>query len=1051
MFRSILLLVAASVAVCAQPINVTASPNPVTFGQPVTLTAAGQGTGTVVVTDNGHTIGTAPLAGGQAVLTARFDTPGIHPVRASLNGATAAVSVSINASGPASFTVQKQLDDFWSWHDLNGDGLLDRMTVGASQGVTAQLNLGNGSFGPVRVAPAIGFNGFNRYAVGDLNSDERGDFLYYNFDRFVLLTGRGDGGFGGPETLALPIPNVSPAFIKIEDMNGDGHTDLIIGTYPKIYFLIQTAPKTFVLNSSVDFTNHLFDDLVLGDINGDGRLDAVTTNVTAGTCYIVLSSGQGWIAGLDIQDCTNGLLADVNRDGRADFIGYRQTLSDPYIIVRLARPDGTFGSSLPQTKPNFAWDESTFPISIVDWNKDGNPDVLVARTGHFWDEGLRICLGSGDGMFACTLPEMPVVGLDASSLSRLFFADLNGDSIPDMAPGTGMFAFIGTPVSPPSGGQVLSQTGRMRNSEIYDFRFTVSDPNGARDIAKMYLLVGIGTTDANSCYIEFDPIAGTVRLREDSGAAWGPPAVIGPSYLNLSNSRCRMSMPVSASLGKFGPTLSAYFSLSFLGSFTGDREVYARAIDLAGNDSGFQQISGVLIRPPLSSSTNGGVSPSFALGVTGAGSPNPTYQLMITDADGRYDTTAVVLRIGQNRSRACAIKFDLIRRTWDLFLDDGLAPQEGYTSGTISNSQCSVDISRTSLVYSDKTATITIPVQLKPGFSDAQPMFITFPDDSPNLDIPIGVTGTSSVPLVKALSPLSGTGPSVVVTADFGAHAWAPDLYLGYILFLHTPNIVSYTARGTCLIEYNRISNGVRLIDDPGTGWIGPISGVPIGPSAGSLSNSVCTVNVAGINITRYLDSSRTVSAPVTFKENFQGVLGTFLQAFDVKGNYSGMTQFGNWTAFPRSVPVPGPAIDSFTQSVQAGSAASFSITASHTAGATALTMVHLLIGSAISDPAPCQAVYFPASNTLNLINDSGTALVASTSPVLGLGGALSNSRCTVYAGAATRTTAWNSITLNLPVTFTPAFAGRKTAYAVAFDNTGLVTHWVQGGPLNVQ
>jgi hypothetical protein len=32
------------------------------------------------------------------------------------------------------------------------------------------------------------------------------------------------------------------------------------------------------------------------------------------------------------------------------------------------------------------------------------------------------------------------------------------------------------------------------------------------------------------------------------------------------------------------------------------------------------------------------------------------------------------------------------------------------------------------------------------------------------------------------------------------------------------------------LTEYNRISHGVRLINDTGTGWLGPASGVPIKP-----------------------------------------------------------------------------------------------------------------------------------------------------------------------------------------------------------------------------
>jgi hypothetical protein len=142
-------------------------------------------------------------------------------------------------------------------------------------------------------------------------------------------------------------------------------------------------------------------------------------------------------------------------------------------------------------------------------------------------------------------------------------------------------------------------------------------------------------------------------------------------------------------------------------------------------------------------------------------------------------------------------------------------------------------------------------------------------------DVPVTLTSLAGEPMVKNLYPLSGSGPTVLATGTFATHAWAPDLYLAYILFLPTPNVVSYTAKGTCLIEYNTISNGVRLIDDPGTGWIGPISGVPLGPLAGTLSNSVCTVNLADMNVLKS-PGSIDVIAPVAFKEGFQGVLGTF-------------------------------------------------------------------------------------------------------------------------------------------------------------------------------
>jgi hypothetical protein len=52
----------------------------------------------------------------------------------------------------------------------------------------------------------------------------------------------------------------------------------------------------------------------------------------------------------------------------------------------------------------------------------------------------------------------------------------------------------------------------------------------------------------------------------------------------------------------------------------------------------------------------------------------------------------------------------------------------------------------------------------------------------------------------------------------------------------------------------------------------------------------------------------------------------------------------------------------------------------------------------------------------------------------------------------ASASTSGNTVTVVLPVSFTAgSFGGAKNAYLVAFDNAGLLTHWVQGGTLNIQ
>lgn len=305
-------------------------------------------------------------------------------------------------------------------------------------------------------------------------------------------------------------------------------------------------------------------------------------------------------------------------------------------------------------------------------------------------------------------------------------------------------------------------------------------------------------------------------------------------------------------------------------------------------------------------------------------------------------------------------------------------------------------------------------------------------------------------PAVETLEPLTGSTSSGVFTATFSHGAGANQLYLGYLLFLPTSNVVNYVATGSCLVEYNRISHGMRLVNDAGTDWLGPISGVVISPYAGTLSNSKCTVNIAGSSVS-FSGNNMTVRVPITFKNTLTPIMGTFLQTQDVKGNWTGMTQFGNWR-LAAGTPRPGPSIVGVANSTTVGSQAVYSITASHSSGSGALSMIHLLLNASIMKGDPCQVVYFPGNNTLNLINDSATDLVSPTGVVPGTAGTIANSRCSINTGQASRSLNSSAVTVTVPLTLQPAtFGGEKKVYVNAFDNAGRLTHWVQAAILMVQ
>jgi hypothetical protein len=315
--------------------------------------------------------------------------------------------------------------------------------------------------------------------------------------------------------------------------------------------------------------------------------------------------------------------------------------------------------------------------------------------------------------------------------------------------------------------------------------------------------------------------------------------------------------------------------------------------------------------------------------------------------------------------------------------------------------------------------------------------------------------GTGGAVGVSSITPPNGSGNAGTFTGVFTHTGGVNQLSLGYMLFLSTPNVVQFTAQGSCLVEFNNISSGIRLINDAGNGWIGPISGVPIGSTNPStLSNSYCTVNVQSATAFRS-GNTLTVSIPVTFTTALGPVLGTFLQAQDINSIWTGMTQMGNWV-IPGAPPVrPGPAIVNIQPASVAGTAATYTITASSPTGAAGLDNINLLISDRIVGGAPCHVIYFPQTNTLNLVNDTGNGFVSPTGVTPGSGGFLSNGRCQVNPSGASVSFTGTNVSVTVPLSFsTLTFSGTKGVWGNAFDRGGanqLTSHWVQGGTLLVQ
>ena len=530
----------------------------------------------------------------------------------------------------------------------------------------------------------------------------------------------------------------------------------------------------------------------------------------------------------------------------------------------------------------------------------------------------------------------------------------------------------------------------------------------------------------SDCYLQFSGWGGQHSYAGGAG-----------SFVVLSKGACPWSLTappwvtLSPTAG-VGPTEVSYRVQPNLGSARvgfiqmGDRSL---RVDQSGVDA------------------NGG--PPYVLVTDPAGSQMNVNAASTLPDGSQLLVTQLLLARSVTTVNACLVEYNHETQSFRLMTDNGLGwigPSAANSFAVLANRQCRIDLARSFGVTVSGKSLVSVGVA---NLSLAGITNIYVQTSNPKTGSATGFQKVGSIDLRPPSSPTPtdvlprrGSSEYAVLSARFANGTW--DHYLGYLLLLPTPNVVQYTATGSCLIEYNRISHGVRLVDDAGTGWLGPISGVPITPSALPLSNSACTVDVASASVERDFDSL-TFRVAVKMKAALGQVVGTFAQAFDVIGIYSGMTQYGSWINPTATTSSPGPRI-SATLPFQNSRQLHLSARASHTSGNSAIAIMHLRIGQSIIAAEPCHIIYQPYTNTVNLINKQQTAMVG-PDVVVGTNTELSNFVCNVSVKDFVVSKDSTGISIEAPVIWTGA-AGSFSYYANAFDIFGRLTHWVIGSDL---
>lgn len=343
--------------------------------------------------------------------------------------------------------------------DVNGDGNLDYVasgydasdiggdiSVGFANTALVSVSLGDGTekLGTsytYRVDPSIYGLG-----IGDLNHDGKPDIVAPSADASTIsvLLNDGAGGFGGPAGRGFGHapgtlnPLLSGA--SFVDMNGDGLPDLSFlligpeGQQPyQFTVMLNRGDGTFsgpIFSPAIPSGGNAVWSYAVGDFRNTGRPDLVIADLSS-NLFFAPNMGGGSFGPGNTTSLTNVQFVapgDFNQDGKLDLIGVgTDGANNLFLTVLAGRGDGTFlpGTPFSMPQPASYFGTAISAIYVDDYNRDGNPDVLVQFLANATGTSLVEFLGNGNGTFQAPRTLF-------SSLPQFIMADMNGDGCPDI-------------------------------------------------------------------------------------------------------------------------------------------------------------------------------------------------------------------------------------------------------------------------------------------------------------------------------------------------------------------------------------------------------------------------------------------------------------------------------------------------------------------------------------------------------------------------------------------------------------------------------------------
>ncbi|MCB0728583.1 MAG: FG-GAP repeat protein [Ignavibacteriae bacterium] len=430
--------------------------------------------------------------------------------------------------------------------DINGDGYSD-ILVGAYKNDAGGTEAGRSYvyFGGISMDNIADVNltgksandhfGYSSASAGDVNGDGYSDLIVgadlndaggsnagrvYIYDYFMkneIISDLNIIGSANNDRLGYSVSSAG-------DVNGDGYSDLIVGSYgfssltgrAYIYFGGENMDNTADVILTGEGVSQTFGGSVstAGDVNGDGYSDVIVGaqgyNVNVGRAYIYFGgSSMNNIADVTITGaaasyfgCSVSNAGDVNGDGYSDVVigsfGYDGNTGKAYIFYGGTSMNNSADVTMLGQSPG---DYFGYSVSDAgDMNMDGYSDIVIGAYGFSTNYGKTYVYLGGSTMDNSS--DMVITGGTSGEYSGYSVStagDVNGDGYSDIIVGSYRYSADKGKASIYYGGAVLDENPDVIfTGEASNDRFGESVSNAGDINADGYSDVIIGASGYSS-------------------------------------------------------------------------------------------------------------------------------------------------------------------------------------------------------------------------------------------------------------------------------------------------------------------------------------------------------------------------------------------------------------------------------------------------------------------------------------------------------------------------------------------------------------------------